>query len=83
MYSRDSMHKNVHCEAHRHLLVMGLKQEESRRVALSSGLFGVLEMKDDVDTSKKNKYKMAKIACTGMWHQMHFLDLKQLDCWPH
>ena len=34
----DSMHKNVHHEAHGCLRVIGLKQEESRRVALSSGL---------------------------------------------
>ena len=24
---------------------------------------------------------MAKIACTGMCHRMHFLDLQQLDHW--
>ena len=44
------------------------------RVALSSGL--VLEVKDGLDrTGKKIRLKMAKIACTGMCHQMHFLDL--------
>ena len=34
----DSMYKNVHCGAHGCLRVMGLEQDESRRVALSSGL---------------------------------------------
>ena len=33
------MHKNIHCGAHGCLQVMGLEQEESRRVALSAGLF--------------------------------------------
>ena len=47
------MHKTVHCGAHERLRVMGLEQEECRRVALS--LFGVLEVKDDLDrTGMKN-----------------------------
>ena len=33
-----SMHKNVHCGGHERLRVIGLEWEESRRVALSSGL---------------------------------------------
>ena len=41
-------------------------------------------MKDGLDrTGKKNRYKAAKIASTGMCHRMHFLDLQQLDCWPN
>ena len=34
----DSMHKSVHRGAHGRLQAMGLEQEESRRVAFSSGL---------------------------------------------
>ena len=34
----DSMHKNVHRGAHECVRVIGLEQEESRGVALSSGL---------------------------------------------
>jgi hypothetical protein len=32
-------------------------------------------------TGKKNRQKTAKIACTGMYHGIHFLDLQQLDLW--
>ena len=28
-----------------------------------------------------DRYKRKKIACIGMWPQMHFLDLQQLDRW--
>ena len=36
-------------------------------------------MKDGLDrTGKKNRQKTAKIACTGMCHRMHFLDLQRL-----
>ena len=36
-------------------------------------------MKDGLDrTGKKSRLKVAKIACTGMCHRMHFLDLQCL-----
>ena len=44
----DGIYKNVQRAAHGCLQIVGLEQEESRRVALSSG-FGVLEVEHDLD----------------------------------
>ena len=39
-------------------------------------------MKDGLDrTGKESRLKNGKIACIGMCHRMHFLDLQQLDRW--
>ena len=56
-----SMHKNIRHGAHGHLWVMGLKREESRRVALCIfwSLSEVLEVKDGLDRlGIKNRLKL-------------------------
>ena len=35
-------------------------------------------MKDGLDTCRTGMEKKAKIACIGMWPQIHFLDLQGL-----
>ena len=77
------MHKNVHRGAHGRLRVMGLEREESRRVALSSGLAGILEVKDSLDrTGMKKQIKqqqfthlnVAPDALPGSARLVHVLD---------